>query len=168
MRLFARKTKSARGRTAFAALSESQRRQLEEWLADGKQWISVDETIKFIKTRVATTLGHAQKLLKDARASGAVQYANDDGMVRDPRYDYAYRKDDLAGWLDRQALQKPGKPKTRPRVHRYRHAEDAALIKEGRRMVNAGMTKLAAAKKLAPRAVGGTVEQRIERLRKLI
>jgi hypothetical protein len=76
-------------------------------------------------------------------------------------------KSDLADWLDRQApqqsLQVPSK--TEP-VHRY--SGDGALIEEGRRLIADGMSKRSAAKQLAPRAEGGALDQREERLRKLL
>jgi hypothetical protein len=90
--------------------TKSEEQQLKEWLADGKQWMSVDEAIGLIKDYLKTTVGHAQKILKEARASGEVRYANDDGIANDPRFDSMYRKDDLLGYLDRQF----GKPKTKP------------------------------------------------------
>jgi hypothetical protein len=52
--------------------------------------------------------------------------------------------------------------------HHYRYPGDAQLIKQGQRMVAAGLTKLAAARKLAPKAKGGSLAQRENRLRKLI
>ena len=76
-----------------------QKQKLKEWLVDGKQWISIDEAIQLIETCLTTTRGHAQKLWKDARASGEVRFANDDGVVADPRYDYMCRRDDLVGGL---------------------------------------------------------------------
>jgi hypothetical protein len=51
---------------------------------------------------------------------------------------------------------------------RHRHAGDAELAEEGRDLVAGGMSKRKAAEKLALRAEGGTIDQRIERLRKLI
>jgi hypothetical protein len=41
------------------------------------------------------------------------------------------------------------------------------LIKEGKQLVRGGMSKLQAAKELAPRADGNSVEQKVDRLRKL-
>jgi hypothetical protein len=90
----------------FRVTNEKKKRDLKQWIAGGQQWISVDEAIELIKTSLATTLGHARKLLLDARASGEVRYANDDGLVKDPRFDYAFRKDDLEGWLDRHHPQR--------------------------------------------------------------
>lgn len=82
-------------------LTPEQKTKLREWLEDGKLWISVDAAIKLIEDHLSTTTGHAQKLLADARASGEVRFANDDGIVCDRRFDYAFRKDDLIGWLAR-------------------------------------------------------------------
>jgi hypothetical protein len=52
--------------------------------------------------------------------------------------------------------------------HQYRYPGDAQLIERGRQMVKEGMSKLKAAEKLAVEAEGGTIQQRTERLRKLI
>jgi hypothetical protein len=52
--------------------------------------------------------------------------------------------------------------------HKYRFHGDAALVARGRKMTADGISKSAAAKKLAPEAEGGTLEQKIERLRKLL
>lgn len=111
-----------------------QKQKLKEWLVDGKQWISIDEAIQLIETCLATTRGHAQKLWKDARASGEVRFANDDGVVADPRYDYMCRRDDLVGWLDRRAPQKPSPPPNKPRPQyqqdRARRAIEALRLTE--------------------------------------
>lgn len=107
-------------------LTPKQKTKLNEWLEDGKLWISVDAAIRLIEERLNTTTGHAQKLLADARASREVRFGNDDGIVCDPRFDYAFRKDDLIGWLDRQfAKQQPtDKPRrTRQSVKRARANE---------------------------------------------
>ncbi|MFO1099754.1 MAG: hypothetical protein U1E81_16175 [Xanthobacteraceae bacterium] len=82
-------------------LTPEQKLKLKAWIEDGKLWISVDAAIRLIEERLNTTAGHAQKLLADARASGEVRFANDDGIVCDPRFDCAFRKDDLIGWLRR-------------------------------------------------------------------
>lgn len=56
-----------------------------------------------------------------------------------------------------------------PATHRYRYPGDRELVEEGRRLVTErGISKLQAAKQLALRAEGGTLEQRTERLRKAI
>ena len=144
-------------------MNEQEEQQLKQRISEGKQWISVERAVDLIQNCLSTTTGHAQKLLKDARASGEVRYANGDGIVNDPRFDYAYRKDDLGGWLDRQ-FSKP-KVSTGP-AHRY--PGDTQLLEEGRELVRGGMSKRKAAEQLAPKAKGGSIEQKIERLRKLI
>lgn len=157
-------------RSSGLGLTPGQAREFKQSIVDAKkQWISIDATIELIQTRLATTRGHAQKLWKDARASGEVRFANEGGVVADPRYDSACRKDDLEGWLDRHASQtsKLATPQ-RTKAHQYRNPSDAALIKKGRRWVAKGMSKLAAATQLAQDATGGNLEQRIERLRKLL
>ena len=115
-----------------------QKQKLKQWLADGKQWISIDEVIQLIETQLATTRGHAQKLWKDARASGEVRVANDD-KLKDPGYDYACRKDDLVGWLDRREPPSPPpsppSPPTKqrhpqPQQNRARRAIEALQLGE--------------------------------------
>jgi hypothetical protein len=147
-----------------------QEQGLKESIADASQWISVEKAIELIKSRLSTTTGHARKLLADARASKEVEYLNDDGIIKDPRFDYAYRKDDLEGWLDRHYPQTTAQPTMQPETKKtsHRHAGDAELIEEGLQMHKAGMSKLQAATKLAAKAKGGSLDQRIERLRKLI
>ena len=51
---------------------------------------------------------------------------------------------------------------------KHRYAGDSKLIEEGRRLVAQGMSKRRVARKLAPSAEGGTIEQREERRRKLL
>ena len=145
-----------------------QKQQLKQWHADGKQWISIDALIELIRNCTGTTKGYAQKLWKDARASGEVRYANDD-KLKDPHYDYAGRKDDLEGWLDRRGL-RTDKPATKQKtkVHHYRHAGDAGLVARGLKLVAKGASNSEAARRLAPHAIGGTLEQRIDRLRRLV
>lgn len=74
------------------------------------------------------------------------------------------RKDDLARLVAK--LEAPTEPASRE--HRHRHHTDAELIEEGRRLCANGMSKRAAARQLAPQAEGGDLDQRAERLRKLI
>ena len=73
---------------------------MRRWLAEGRLWISPEAAVAIIEARLGTTTGHAQKLLADARASGEVRYGDDDREQR-PQYVYAYRQDDLEGWLQR-------------------------------------------------------------------
>ena len=150
-------------------LTPEQEQELKEWIADARQWISRDKAVEVIKTRLAVTTGYAQKLLTDARASGEVRYANDDGVLQRPCYDYTYRKDDLEGWLDRRLDRKFGNPQKNSR-QQHRYAGDDALIEEGRRMIESGVvsSKRKAAEKLADKAEGSSYEQKVERLRKLI
>jgi hypothetical protein len=86
-----------------------------------------------------------------------------------------WSEDDLIDWLDRQPPEpKKATPNRRvrhppaPEEHRYRNPDDAPLVRAARKRVAKGMSKLAAATLFAPKAVGGTLEQRVERLRKLI
>ena len=58
------------------------------------------------------------------------------------------------------------KPQGQGGQHRY--ASDAPLIERGRQMVASGMSKRQAATKLAAQAEGGSLEQKAERLRKLL
>jgi hypothetical protein len=85
-------------------LTPEQREQLSQWLAEGQRWNSIGDAIALIEKHLGTapgrTTGLAQKLWKDARASGEVRFANDDKEQRS-RYDYACRQDDLISWLDR-------------------------------------------------------------------
>src|SRR6516162_3719440 len=115
-------------------LTPRQRRQLKQWTAEAAQWISIEEAQELIKRFCGTTAGHAQRLLLEARASGEVRFANDDGTVRDPQYDYAYSKDDLVGWLNRQAP-KGNKPKAKNKLPRFRYAGDAALVKQAQKLI---------------------------------
>jgi hypothetical protein len=56
-----------------------------------------------------------------------------------------------------------------PATTPMRYPGDAALIEEGRRMLETGMEKRAVARKLAPRAEGaGTLESKIDRLRRAL
>lgn len=139
-------------------LTPGQARELKRKLADEKL-ILIEAAVELIRRRTGGTDGYARKLWKDARVSGAVLFVND----------YACRKNDLEGWLDRHAPQtsKLATPQ-KTKAHQYRNPSDAALIKKGRRWVAKGMSKLAAATQLAQDATGGNLEQRIERLRKLL
>jgi hypothetical protein len=83
-----------------------QEQQLREWITEG-QWISIEAAIELIKVRFNASPGYARKLWMDARASGEVPPANDDGIIKNPRFDYAVRIDDLEGWIGRH----PDKPK---------------------------------------------------------
>jgi hypothetical protein len=74
-------------------------------------------------------------------------------------------KEDLLDWLGRQY------PSTieQSAMASARYPGDAALIEEGRRMRAGGMQKRAVARALAGRAEGpGTVESKVDRLRKLL
>jgi hypothetical protein len=157
----------ARWQAMSDSLTPSQRKQLKQWIAKLGQLISTEDARALIKRLFKTTDGHAQALLTAARKSGEVQFMNDDGIVGDAQYDYAWSKDDLVGWLKRQPVRANTTP-AKNRAPRYRYAGDAALIKQGRKLVAEGMSKLAAAKELAPKANGGNLDQRVARLRKLI
>jgi hypothetical protein len=87
-------------------LTEAQQQQLKQWIAEPRQWILPDEAVRLIKDYLNTTQGRARKLLLKARKSGEVDFANDD-PAGDPRYDYAYKKDDLLGRLNRRYPQTP-------------------------------------------------------------
>jgi hypothetical protein len=65
-----------------------------------------------------------------------------------------------------KAVKAPQPATPDPPKHRY--PGDAPVIDEGVELVLGGMSDRAAARKLAPKAEGGTIEQREERLRKLI
>jgi hypothetical protein len=146
------------------------------------KWLRSDELAKIARDRLKTSTGRAEKIVRKALASGQVRehprFAADDGWpyrnlmqggvvplaVRYPGY---YSEADFISWLDLEFDKgKASKSKARPR--RYRNASDAALVKEGRKMVAGGMTKMAAARVVAKKATGGSLEQRIERFRKLL
>jgi hypothetical protein len=94
--------------------SEEEKEKLRQWIPEGQQWISIEAAIELIKTSFKASPGYARKLWMDARTSGEVPPANDDGIVKDPRFDYAVRKDDLVGWISRHP-DLPGKPAPAPR-----------------------------------------------------
>jgi hypothetical protein len=83
--------------------TSEEEQKLRRWLREG-QWIARDAAIELIQNHCKTTVGHAQKLLLDARPE--VRYANDIDR-ENPRFDYAYAKDDLEGWLDRHYPPQP-------------------------------------------------------------
>jgi hypothetical protein len=73
------------------------------------------------------------------------------------------RKDSIDGFI--QALA-PAPPQPKPAKH---FPGDAALIEEGRQMLANGMTKRAVARALAARAEGGgTLESKVDRLRRAL
>jgi hypothetical protein len=155
-----------------------------------EQWITFDEAAEIVRTHVGGSIGRAQKMAREAQASGEVRIQNtvclwaDDGLVgmdlrpgaqekhgvtrdgtpilhKPTQPLLQVSKDDLLDWLTRQA-QVP------PRAS-ARYPGDAVLIAEGRQMMIAGMEKRAVARKLAERAEGaGTFESKVDRLRRLL
>ena len=151
-----------------------------------EQWLTFDEAVALTRSRIGGSVGRAEATLRRARDSGEVRsrydytrhpvlLTADDGIL-----DISLRpgalnkggvksdcgevvsKDDLEDWLDRLTPRmKVSKPK-----HRY--ASDTPLLKEARQLVANGISKLQAAQQLAPKASGGSIQQRTERLRKLI
>ena len=114
--------------------------------------------------RIAIASGEVRS---GSRDGGSVLLLVDDGIVgMRPGHQNEpilyYNKDDLMDWLNRQA------PQTQTQQTGHRYASDGQLIKKGRQMVARGMSKRQAAARLAPKAEGGSIDQRIERLRKLI
>jgi len=93
----------SRGGRRWPVPTTKQAQKLKQWIAERRELLSPAEAIEFIKNRIKTTPGHARSVLAEARASGAVDYFNDSGPAKDPRFDWAYCKDDLEGWLDRQS-----------------------------------------------------------------
>jgi hypothetical protein len=147
----------------------------------GDEWLLFDEATALFRRRLNASVGKAQAVLKAAIASDEIRHRpNEAAIIEEWERDFdirrgvqrekppdEYNKADLLYWLDRQSSQ-TDKPTPAQKNKTYRHAGDAALIKQGRKLVAGGMTKLAAAKQLASKAVGGSFDQRVERLRKLI
>jgi hypothetical protein len=134
----------------------------------GQEWLPLpQDAVELIMRELGVSRGYAEKLWLNARASREVRSHNDDRTINDPWRDFAISRDDLLGWLRRNHPRAaPAREEESP--HRYRHPGDAALVEEGRQMIaNGAANKLQAARKLAPRAEGGTIEQREQRLRKL-
>jgi hypothetical protein len=163
-----------------------------------ERWISIPQMVEIVLSRYPVSRGRAEKLVKDAIASGEVRPRPEPPRASDPvllvyddggldmnlrpgainkggvnaegrllaeRPSGYYSEDDFTYWLDQQ-FDKRKASKSNPRPRRYNNAGDAALVKEGRALVKGGMSKMAAARQLAPRAIGGSLEQRINRLRK--
>jgi hypothetical protein len=126
-----------------------------------------------IGARLKASVGRSEAILVDARSSREVRtqepsFMNDDapGKLRNAQIGVRqFSEDDLLDWLDRKhpLTNEPAV------VASARYPGDAALIEEGRRMLAAGMQKRAIARMLAERAEGaGTVESKVDRLRKLL
>jgi hypothetical protein len=158
------------------------------------EWLTFSEAAEIVRARIGGSVGRSEATLRAARSSGEVRFRNptdpvllmaDDGLVgMDLRpgarrksgvspdgepitYDLSgesaeqISKDDLLDWLRREFEERP--------TVSTRYPGDAALVDEGRKMIAAGMEKRAAARKLAARAEGaGTVESKVDRLRKML
>jgi hypothetical protein len=162
------------------------------------KWISIPQMVEIVLSRYPTSIGRAEKLVKDAIAYGEVRprpeaerdpvllvyddggldmnlrpgAINRGGILPDGRSLVGrsagyYSEADFIYWLYQQ-FDKRKASKNTLRSHRYNNPTDALLVKEARELVKGGMTKINAARKVAPKATGGDLDQRINRLRKLI
>jgi hypothetical protein len=144
------------------------------------EWLSPSEAAALIQRHVGGSIGRSEALAKAAIASGEVRckplilLTADDGIIgmdlRPGAMELANTAD-LFDWLDRRGF-KEGLKQKNPQVQRgipkHRNPGDAILLKEGRKMVAKGKSKRKTAELLAHRATGGSYEQKVERLRKLL
>jgi hypothetical protein len=97
--------------------TSEEEQKLKQWKLEGEQVISREMAIELILAHVKATRGdveatqdYAEKLLLAAtRVDKEVKYYNDD-RAEEPRFDFAFRKDGLLGWLHR----KFGEPQVKP------------------------------------------------------
>jgi hypothetical protein len=151
-------------------VTEEERAWLAAAVAKGLDWISPAEAEEIIRAHLNCKMGKSKAMLQEVCTAtpSEVRSCNDDPQKRWEKT-WCVCKSDLEDWLGRQRLPastQQQSPATRQPVHRY--AGDAALIEEGRKLITGGMSARKAARGLAPRAEGGTIEQREERLRKLL
>jgi hypothetical protein len=144
------------------------------------EWCSRQELVNIVRQRLNASIGRSEAIVKAALASGEVRgglpppaiIGPDDSLIDfDMRPEELlntvirpYSKDDFLDWLDRYHAPQT----TTQQTEQHRYPGDADLIEEGRKLFADGLSKRQAAAKLAPRARGGSIEQRTERLRKLI
>lgn len=144
-----------------------------------ERWLSFDDAVEIIRAHLDASIGRSQKVMRAARASGEIRSDDadllvltaDDGVVgmdlrpgAKKQNDVRFSHDDLMDWLKRNAPE-TSVSKAQPQ-HRY--PTDASLVEQGHELMAAGMSKRQAARKLAHDAEGGDLDQRTERLRKLL